>query len=223
MAGAGPGRGDRVVHGGATRTSPASAGTSYGTRRACFICIAGDAGGLVRGHRTGKGEYRLPLRAAPLFERRRRRPAQALVASGWSARQRPQASRLLQENHQNEAYLLAAVNAQQASPIIIATGNPVIALGGFTGRDPILTIDGLARLVEDRRVRFALVGDGSPGLRRIFGEDNQKALVDWIKVNGRPVDPVRWRTAMPGSADGRRAAEATGTQLYDLRPGEDGR
>src|SRR6516225_5188321 len=129
----------------------------------------------------------------------------------------------LQENHQDEAYLLAAVNARQAAPIIIATGNPVIALGGFTGRDPILTIDGLARLVEDRCLRFALVGDGSPGLRRIFGEDNQKALVDWIKVNGRPVDPVRGRTAMPGSADGRRAAEATGTQLYDLRPGEDGR
>jgi 4-amino-4-deoxy-L-arabinose transferase-like glycosyltransferase len=134
----------------------------------------------------------------------------------------PKLLAFLQENHQDEAYLLAAVNARQAAPIIIATGNPVIALGGFTGRDPILTIDGLARLVEDRSVRFALVGDGSPGLRRIFGEDSQKALVDWIKDNGRLVDPVRWRTAMPGSTDDRRAVEATGTQLYDLRPGEDG-
>jgi 4-amino-4-deoxy-L-arabinose transferase-like glycosyltransferase len=133
----------------------------------------------------------------------------------------PKLLAFLQKNHHDEAYLLAAVNARQAAPIIIATGNPVIALGGFTGRDPILTIDGLARLVEDRRVRFALVGD-SPGLRRIFGEDSQKALVDWVKDNGHLVDPVRWRTAMPGSADGRRAAEATGAQLYDLRPGEDG-
>ena len=220
MAGAGPGRGDRVVHGGATRSSPASAGASHGTRWACVIYIAGDAGGLVRGHRTGKGEYRLPLRAPTLFERRRRTPAQALVAGALGGD--PKLLAFLQKSHQDEAYLLAAVNARQAAPIIIATGNPVIALGGFTGRDPILTINGLARLVEDRRVRFALVGDGSPGLRRIFGEDSQKALVDWIKDNGRLVDPVRWRTAMPGSADGRRAVAATVAQLYDLRPGEDG-
>ena len=46
-------------------------------------------------------------------------------------------------------------------------------MGGFTRRDPILTVDGFARLVEDHRVRFALVGD-SPGLQRVFGEDGQK-------------------------------------------------
>jgi 4-amino-4-deoxy-L-arabinose transferase-like glycosyltransferase len=134
----------------------------------------------------------------------------------------PKLLAFLQENHQDEVYLLAAVNARQAAPIIIATGNPVIALGGFTGRDPILTIDGFARLVGDHRVRFVLLGDGSPGLRRIFGEDNQKALVDWIEDNGRPIDPVRWRTSAPSGTDGRRGAEVVGTQLYDLRPGGDG-
>jgi 4-amino-4-deoxy-L-arabinose transferase-like glycosyltransferase len=128
----------------------------------------------------------------------------------------------LQGNHRSEAYLLAAVNARQAAPIIIATGDPVIALGGFTGRDPILTVDGFARLVEDHRVRFALVGDGSPGLRRVFGEDGQKPLVDWIKEKGRLIDPARWRTTTPNDADGRRAAAAVGTQLYDLRPADDG-
>ena len=127
----------------------------------------------------------------------------------------------LRGNHQGEAYLLAAVNARQAAPIIIATGDPVIALGGFTGRDPILSVDGFAQLVEDHRVRFALIGDGSPGLRRVFGEDGQKPLVDWIKQNGRLVDPARWRTATPNRADGRGAVEAVGTQLYDLRPADD--
>src|SRR4029077_4232829 len=38
----------------------------------------------------------------------------------------PKLLAFLQENHQGEAYLLAAVNARQAAPIIIATGNPVI-------------------------------------------------------------------------------------------------
>ena len=176
----------------------------------CWCCR-----GLVRGHRTGKGEYRLPLRPPTLFERCRRRPAQALVAGAGALGGDPKLLAFLQENHQDELYLLAAVNARQAAPIIIATGNPVIALGGFTGRDPILTVDGFC-LVEDHRVRFALVGDGSPGLRRIFGEDSQKPLVDWIRENGRLIDSARWRTAVP------KGAEAVGTQLYDLRLAKDG-
>jgi len=79
----------------------------------------------------------------------------------------------LRSNHRSEAYLAASVKARQAAPIIIATGEPVIALGGFSGRDPILTDEASARLVKDERLRFVLVGDGSPGLRRIFGEDGQ--------------------------------------------------
>src|SRR3984957_11891920 len=51
----------------------------------------------------------------------------------------------LEHHHDREDYLLAAVNARQAAPIIIATGNPVMALGGFSGGDPILTVDDFAR------------------------------------------------------------------------------
>jgi hypothetical protein len=134
----------------------------------------------------------------------------------------PKLFAFLRENHQGEAYLLAAVNARQAAPIIIATGDPVIALGGFSGRDPILTVDGFARLVEDHRVRFALVGDGSPGLRRVFGEEakspwstgSKKMDGSWIPLDGgprRPMAPVAGR-----------AAEAIGAQLYDLRLADDG-
>jgi 4-amino-4-deoxy-L-arabinose transferase-like glycosyltransferase len=171
---------------------------------------------LVKGN-TGFPAARPPfLNEAAETQRRR----WSLVAGALGGD--PKLLAFLQGNHQSEAYLLAAVNARQAAPIIIATGDPVIALGGFTGRDPILTVDGFARLVDDHQVRFALVGDGSPGLRRVFGEDGQKPLVDWIKEKGRLIDPARWRTATPNGADGRRAAEGVGTQLYDLRPADDG-
>jgi 4-amino-4-deoxy-L-arabinose transferase-like glycosyltransferase len=171
---------------------------------------------LVKGN-TGFPAARSPfLNEAAETQRRR----WSLVAGALNGD--PKLLAFLEGNQQSEAFLLAAVNARQAAPIIIATGYPVIALGGFTGRDPILTVDGFARLVEDHRVRFALVGDGSPGVRRVFGEDGQKPLVDWIKENGRLVDPARWRTATPNGADGRRAAEAMGVQLYDLRLADDG-
>jgi 4-amino-4-deoxy-L-arabinose transferase-like glycosyltransferase len=171
---------------------------------------------LVKGN-TGFPAARPPfLNEAAETQRRR----WSLVAGALGGD--PKLLAFLQGNHQSETYVLAAVNARQAAPIIIATGDPVIALGGFTGRDPILTVDGLARLVDDHQVRFAMVGDGSPGLRRVFGEDGQKPLVEWIKENGPLIDPARWRTATPDGADGRRAVEGLGTQLYDLRPADDG-
>jgi len=63
--------------------------------------------------------------------------------------------------------------------------------------DPILKVDQLTQLVAENRVRFALIGDGSRGLRRVFGEDGQKPLTDWIQENGRLVDPALWRSAAP--------------------------
>ena len=171
---------------------------------------------LVKGN-TGFPAARPPfLNDAAEMQRRR----WSLVAGALGGD--PKLIAFLKENHRGEEYLLAAVNARQAAPIIIATGAPVIALGGFTGRDPILTVDKFARLVEDNRVRFALIGDGSPGLRRIFGEDGQKPVTDWIRENGSLVDPAMWRAA-PGPNPGGRAAEAVGAQLYDLRPTVDGR
>ena len=136
----------------------------------------------------------------------------AMIAGGLAVD--PKLLAFLRDNHLREDYLLAAVNARLAAPIIIATGEPVMALGGFSGGDPILTADGFAQLVVERRVRFALIGDGSPGLRRVFGEGRQAPLVDWIRQNGRPVSPELWRSA-PG--DTPPAAERIGAELYDLR------
>ena len=93
---------------------------------------------LVKGN-TGFPAARPPfLNEAAETQRRR----WSLVAGALGGD--PKLLAFLQENHQDEVYLLAAVNARQAAPIIIATGDPVIALGGFTGRDPILTVDGFA-------------------------------------------------------------------------------
>jgi len=91
-----------------------------------------------------KGNTGFPAARPPFLneaaETQRRRWSRVAGALGGD----PKLLAFLQGNHQSEAYLLAAVNARQAAPIIIATGDPVIALGGFTGRDPILTVDGFA-------------------------------------------------------------------------------
>jgi 4-amino-4-deoxy-L-arabinose transferase-like glycosyltransferase len=129
----------------------------------------------------------------------------------------PKLIAFLEQNRAAASFLMAAVNARLAAPLIIATGMPVMALGGFNGQAPILTPADFGRLVAANQVRFALIGDGSPGLRRVFGEGGQQALTDWIRGNGRLIDPALWRSTGADAA-AVRSAESVGAELWDLRP-----
>ena len=59
----------------------------------------------------------------------------------------------LEANHAGERYLLATTTTRLAAPIIIGSGHPVMAMGGFHGLDPILNPDKLAR--RSRPGKFA--------------------------------------------------------------------
>jgi 4-amino-4-deoxy-L-arabinose transferase-like glycosyltransferase len=118
----------------------------------------------------------------------------------------------LQANHQGERFLLATQSAQLASPLIIATGAPVMAMGGFHGLDPILTPERLAALVETRAVRFVMLGDLSIASRYMGAESAGRSLAEWIRAHGKPLDATVWGGTGPGS--GRSARR----QLYDLKP-----
>ena len=60
-------------------------------------------------------------------------------------------------NRRSERFLVATSNATIAAPIILATGEPVMALGGFSGGDRILTVNQLATRVTSGTVRFFLI------------------------------------------------------------------
>jgi len=55
------------------------------------------------------------------------------------------------------SYLAATLDAGLASPIIIATGRPVMALGGYSGTDRVVTIAQFERLTTSGSVRFFLL------------------------------------------------------------------
>jgi 4-amino-4-deoxy-L-arabinose transferase-like glycosyltransferase len=113
----------------------------------------------------------------------------------------------LQANRGGARYLLATSSATLAAPLIVRTGEPVMARGGFHGLDPILTPDKLARLVEANEIRFVMLDDLSLVSRRLGAEIADRPIADWVHAHGQPVDPALWRT-------GRR----TPMVLYDLRP-----
>ena len=89
--------------------------------------------------------------------------------------------------HQGSArYLVAATGSQASAPIIIATGEPVVTIGGFNGRDPAPTVAELERMVAAGELRYVLVGGfGGPG-----GGSSSSELQTWIEQHGPVVDGV---------------------------------
>jgi 4-amino-4-deoxy-L-arabinose transferase-like glycosyltransferase len=121
----------------------------------------------------------------------------------------------LRANHRGERYLLATLNARLAAPVIIETGQPVMAIGGFMGADPILTPESLAAMAADGQVRFVLLGGDFT--RRGGGEPPQRPITDWIKATGAVVDPAQWRST-PARAGGQ--GRGVAPELWDLRPAD---
>jgi 4-amino-4-deoxy-L-arabinose transferase-like glycosyltransferase len=80
----------------------------------------------------------------------------------------------LRANRGGAQFLVATINANSAAPIILATGEPVMALGGFGGNDQILTPDQLAQAVAQNDVRFFWLPQG--------GNQNDD-LVRWVNNN----------------------------------------
>jgi 4-amino-4-deoxy-L-arabinose transferase-like glycosyltransferase len=118
--------------------------------------------------------------------------------------------RFLKANRQGERYLLATSTTRLASPIIIGTGEAVMARGGFHGLDPILSPEKLASMVKNHQVRFAMLGDLGAIDRKLGAEEAGRPLAEWIEAKGKLVDPALWRS-YPSKGRLR-------VSLYDLRP-----
>ncbi|GMA63471.1 glycosyltransferase family 39 protein [Alicyclobacillus fastidiosus] len=66
----------------------------------------------------------------------------------------------LLKSHYQGGYLLVTQNATTAAPYILATGLPVMAMGGFRGTDPAITASKLQSLAEAGKVKYFLVSGG---------------------------------------------------------------
>ena len=105
----------------------------------------------------------------------------------------------LEVNQGSAKYIVAVSSANQADSLILATNKGVMALGGFSGSDPILTTSQLAKLVANGTVRFFLL-NGSGGFGGPGGESN--SLTTWV---------TQHCTVVPASTTG---ASSSSSQLY---------
>jgi 4-amino-4-deoxy-L-arabinose transferase-like glycosyltransferase len=145
-------------------------------------------------------------------------------AVGTDARReaaRQKLTSFLLANRGSAKYLVAVPNAVVAAPLIVATGLPVMAMGGYLGDDPILSPARLQRLVADGEIRFVLLGGFT------LAPDKQAALApieQWVRTNGRLVERRRWQAsaARPDRPFrirlGDTLVEVSPPELFDLSP-----
>src|SRR2546428_518369 len=70
---------------------------------------------------------------------------------------------LLQANASRYTWVAATTRANSAAGYELATGDPVMAIGGFNGTDPAPTLAQFQQYVPDREVHHFLRGGGGPG------------------------------------------------------------
>jgi 4-amino-4-deoxy-L-arabinose transferase-like glycosyltransferase len=92
----------------------------------------------------------------------------------------------LRKHNTGEEYLFATLTTVTAAPYIINTDESVMALGGFNGTDPILTVSDLKKLVKEGKVKYFLLPEKNSG---------NTELVSWIKKNGQEISSDKYSSS----------------------------
>jgi 4-amino-4-deoxy-L-arabinose transferase-like glycosyltransferase len=148
----------------------------------------------------------------------------------------------LRANQGDATYLVAAIRSDLASPIILNTDEPVIAFGGFEGRDPAFSIKRLAGLVNQGSVRFFVIQKrdieraaklDTSGRRPRLGEHqvrleqlphlkarlkalediHEKKEVRWITENCKQIPQESWQSSTSKSSNSTVLLYACGTHV----------
>ena len=94
----------------------------------------------------------------------------------------------LEAHRGNATYLVAAFGSQSSAPIIIATGQPVITIGGFNGADPTPTLTQFEHLVATGKVRYVLVSNaGGGGFGPGGATGSGSSISQWVTTHGKEV------------------------------------
>ncbi len=104
------------------------------------------------------------------------RGGRGMFGGGQNTMNNDKLMQFLMANHQDEKYLLAAQNSMAVSPLIIKYGAPVLAIGGFGGRDATCTVEQFAQMVKDHQFRYFLLGGGFGNPYGQQAEPNQRPV-----------------------------------------------
>jgi 4-amino-4-deoxy-L-arabinose transferase-like glycosyltransferase len=160
---------------------------------------------------------------------------------GFKPGQSDKLAALLNANRNDERIVMASLESMSASPLIIDTGLPIVAVGGFAGMDQAVTKDQFVEMVRSGQLRFMMLGGpgggpggprppgipprGGPGLPLLpGGGKGNSEIVSWVREHGKLVDSQLWQSPTHAESDNAQAGTARfrppfrNPELYDCRP-----
>ena len=111
----------------------------------------------------------------------------------------------LQANTQGMKYLLAVPSSGMGARYVIATGRPVLYMGGFGGNDNVVSVEDLAQMVEDGELRFVLFGGG---------QGDKQEISSWLQSSCTVVEQFSQQGAGQFQSQG---PNQGGQVLYDCK------
>ena len=105
------------------------------------------------------------------------------AGGGFLGASRPSADlvALLQANASRYTWVAATIDANNAAGYQLATGDPVMAIGGFNGTDPAPTLVQFQQYVLDGKIHYFIAGGGGPGSGSASSNGGQIAV--WVQQN----------------------------------------
>ncbi|MGW5327397.1 ArnT family glycosyltransferase [Streptomyces sp. NPDC004014] len=96
------------------------------------------------------------------------------------------AKKLLETDADRYTWVAASVGSQNAASYQLATGDPVMAIGGFNGTDPSPTLAQFKRYVSEGRIHYFIAGGGMGGGMG-GGSGSASRISSWVQGNFKKV------------------------------------
>ncbi|OIK24527.1 glycosyl transferase [Streptomyces malaysiense] len=97
---------------------------------------------------------------------------------------------LLEKDASRYTWVAASIGSQNAASYQLATGDPVMAIGGFNGTDPSPTLAQFKKYVADGRIHYFIAGGGmggGAGAGRGGGSGTGSQISSWVQAGFKKV------------------------------------
>jgi 4-amino-4-deoxy-L-arabinose transferase-like glycosyltransferase len=121
-------------------------------------------------------------------------------------------------HHAGEQWIVAVSSSMEAANIILNTGEPVMALGGFSGTDQVLTTDSLKHLIDQGKIRYFYTS-GSSADRG--GTSGNAAITSWVSSTCAVVSSTEYGGAVsPGITPDGDGLDTSASEMSLMMPAD---